>query len=105
MTDLDISTTTAERLKQLSEQEQVSVDELLTRLINRYGAITTERDDVEWGEAELANLLQPREALTGREIVEKHLASGVIGSWADMGIEDSVEWLNQQKARRQRKHP
>jgi len=54
-------------------------------------------------EEEIREMLIPKPGLTGKEIVEKHLASGVIGSWADMGIEDSVEWLEQQRAKRRNK--
>lgn len=103
MTDIDISPSTAQRLKQLSEQQQLSVDEMLTRLLEQYSIPDSTKDEAEWDDRELAELFQTGETLTGREIVQKHLASGVIGSWADMGIEDSVEWLNQEKAKRQHK--
>jgi len=49
---------------------------------------------------EIKEMLKPKEALTGKEMVER----GFIGGWEDMGIEDSVEWLEQQKARRRNKH-
>ena len=65
----------------------------------------SDRVDQEEGftEEEIKKMLTPKPSLTGKEIVEKHLKSGVIGSWADMGIEDSVEWLEQQRAKRRNK--
>ena len=69
---------------------------------------TSESDDstdeqVGFTEEEIKEMLAPKPALTGREIVEKHLKSGEIGSWADMGITDSVEWLQEQRAKRRNK--
>ena len=60
----------------------------------------TPQDDVTFTEEELVALLEPKEPLTGRQIAEK----GLLGGWKDLGIEDSVEWLKQQRARRRDKY-
>ena len=110
MTKLEISSQAAEKLKQVSEKAQKTIDDLILWLVDNYpDAITSNEqttldNDVTWTEAELDELFKPKKALTGREIVEKHLATGVIGSWADMGITDSVEWLEQQRAKRRNKY-
>ncbi|MCA9912795.1 MAG: hypothetical protein KC496_05585 [Anaerolineae bacterium] len=74
------------------------------RLLDRYTAAQkieppASADDEPWMDEELAELLTPKEPLTGKEIVEKRL----LGAWKDMGITDSVEWLEQQRANRRRK--
>jgi len=56
------------------------------------------KEEVEFTEEEIAEMLTP-EPMTGREIVE----AGLTGGWADMGIEDSVEWLKQQRDQRRRR--
>jgi hypothetical protein len=48
-----------------------------------------------WTEEEIQEMLTFRPA-TGAEIV----ASGAIGGWADQGIEDSVEWVEEQRRKR-----
>jgi len=60
----------------------------------------SEASDAEsWTKEELANLINPT-PMTGKEIAE----AGLLGGWEDMGIEDSVNWVNQQKAKRRRKY-
>lgn len=110
MTKLEISNQAAEKLKQVSEKAQKTVDELILWLLDNYADTiisdeenSLEEDDI-WTEEELAELLKPKQALTGKEIVEKHLANGVIGSWSDMGITDSVEWLEEQRAKHRNKY-
>ena len=82
----------------LSEQER----QLLLEHITGSSQVETQpsQEDVTYTEAELAALLEPEEPLTGRQIVEK----GLLGGWKDLGIEDSVEWLEQQRAKRRNKH-
>ncbi len=53
-------------------------------------------EDRPWMEDELEELLRPEPPMTGAEIV----AAGLTGGWEHLGIEDSVEWLNEQKRRR-----
>ena len=105
MTQLEINQQTAEKLKELSRQAKKSVDEVLLWLLNNYSntIIEADRDDADaetWTEAELAELLKPKPPLTGKEIAE----SGLLGSWKDMGIEDSVVWLEEQRAERRKKY-
>lgn len=116
MPHLEIRTQVAQRLHDLSEQTQTTVDEILSRLLDSYGAMLVSvsddmagddatdnngaNNDVTWTDEELAELLKPQKPLTGKEIVEQ----GYIGGWEDMGIEDSVEWLAQQKAKRRKKY-
>lgn len=110
MTQLEIDQQTAQKLEALSKQTRKSVDEVLLWLLNNYGHTIIQIDESEtqdesiWTEAELKELLQPQKPLTGEEIVEKHLASGVIGSWGDESIEDGADWVNLQKARHQGKY-
>ncbi len=109
MTQLKINQQTAEKLKELSRQAQKSVDEVLLLLLNNYSHSIIEAGGVDaepetWTESELVELLKPKPPLTGKEIVEKHLLSGVIGSWSDEGITDGAEWVNQQKEQRRGKH-
>lgn len=105
MAKLEISNKTAEQLTELSRRAQKSVDELLAWLLNNYGHTLMDIPDSEtWTDEELEALLKPKPPLTGKQIVEKHLASGVIGSWSDEGITDSLEWLEQQRAKRRNKY-
>jgi hypothetical protein len=109
MPQLDVKPDTAHKLKALSERADKSIDEILDWLLSQYGhALITdtvaEENDSIWTDTELQELLSTGEPLTGKEIVEKHLKSGVIGSWSDMEIEDSVEWLEAQRAKRRKKH-
>jgi hypothetical protein len=105
MTKIEIGQEAADKLQQLSNKSQKSVDEILIWLLDHYAqAIVHEEDvavadDQTWTDEELAELLTPKEPLTGKQIVEK----GLLGAWKDMGIEDSVEWLAQQRAKRRRK--
>lgn len=111
MTDQDLDLLTRQ-VENLTPSEQLILMERIIGLLKRQTTSETESADVTdaggevevWTEEELDELFKPRKPLTGKEIVEKHLATGVIGSWADMGIEDSVEWLQQQRASRKNKH-
>lgn len=106
MPHIEISGQVAQKLQDLSEQTRISVDELLLRLLNEYGDMlvsdpdTDASDELTWTDEELTELLKPKKPLTGKEMVEQ----GYVGGWEDMGIEDSVEWLAQQKAKRRNKY-
>jgi hypothetical protein len=56
-------------------------------------------EDRPWTDEELEELLRPESPMTGAEIV----AAGLTGGWEHLGIEDSVEWLNEQKRKRNQK--
>lgn len=109
MEQLEINSQTAEMLQELSKQAKKSVDEILLLWLTNFRHTVIEADlmdeDAEgWTEDELAELLKPKKPLTGKQIVEKHLKSGVIGSWADEGITDGAEWVNQQKEQHKGKY-
>jgi len=109
MPQLEISHNTVQKIEQLSKQAQITADEVLQWLLDNYGHTITLIDqntseDVTWTDEELDELLKPHKPLTGKQIVEKHLKTGVIGSWADMGITDSVEWLKEQRAKHANKY-
>jgi len=104
MTNLELKPQTAEQLEEFSKQVKKSVDELILYWLNNARHIIVEADestqeDVTWTDEELAELLKPKKPLTGKQIAE----SGLLGSWADMGITDSVEWLEEQRAKRRKK--
>ncbi len=105
MTKLEISNQVAQKLEELSTQSHRTVDEVLLWLLDNYGHSViseqdeTEDDDTTWTEEELAQLLKPKKPLTGKQIAEK----GLLGAWKDLGIEDSVKWVEQQRAKRKDK--
>ncbi len=104
MTQLEINPTTAQKLQEISQQAHKSVDEILLLLLNNFGHTVIEsdeptQDDVTWTEEELAELLKPQKPLTGKEMVD----GGFIGGWEDMGITDSVEWVDKQRVKRRKK--
>lgn len=106
MPHLEISNQVAQRLQDLSEQTRITVDEILVRLLDSYASMLAQvndsvtSDNLTWTDEELAEILKSKKPLTGQEMVEQ----GYIGGWEDMGIEDSVEWLVQQKAKRRAKY-
>lgn len=59
------------------------------------GNLQQDEAEVPYTEEEIAEMLRPKPK-TGAEIV----ASDVVGAWADIGITDSEEWLNEQKRKR-----
>lgn len=83
----------AEQIKKLPREDQLLLIERIAAGLRSQPTVTDEtsasedervaHDDLTWTDEELAELLKPSKPLTGRAIVEKHLASGVIGSWAD----------------------
>jgi cytochrome c2 len=106
MAQLEISPQVAQRLQDLSKQTRTSIDDILLRLLEHSESLLVSADtkgtngDLVWTDEELAEILTPKQPLTGQEMVEQ----GYIGGWEDLGIEDSVEWLEQQKAKRRTKH-
>lgn len=46
-----------------------------------------------WTDEELAELLSPAPALTGKEIVEV----GLLGGWKDAGISDGATWVAERR--------
>ncbi|MBZ0242621.1 MAG: hypothetical protein K8F24_05355, partial [Bacteroidales bacterium] len=58
-------------------------------------AVVAPNDEQPLSDAEIEELMQPNPK-TGAEIAK----NPAIGSWADMGIIDSVEWLVEQRRKR-----
>jgi hypothetical protein len=66
----------------------------------------TQTDDLPWElrpwtEEEIAELMKPGEPKTGAEIVERIRREG---GWEDMGITDSVAWLEEKRRQRQERN-
>lgn len=61
--------------------------------------IESEKTETEWTDEEIAELMRHGEPQTGAEIAK----SPEVGSWAHKGIEDSVEWINEQRRKRREK--
>ncbi len=62
-------------------------------------------EDVTWTEAEIADIMSRLNStpMTGKDAYESGLLDDVIGSWADMGIDDPVEWLEEQRRKRRKR--
>ncbi|MCI0710895.1 MAG: hypothetical protein L0154_12105 [Chloroflexi bacterium] len=100
-----------QQVEKLSPHEQLLLIERIVALLKtreteqeEESALETEEYWIEEELEELQALIESKESLTGREIVEKHTALGNIGTWADLGIENGAEWVNQQKAKRRKKY-
>lgn len=108
MPKLEVSHQTAAELTTLAQQAQKSVDEIILWFMHNYGHTLTTGEIAgqgeTWTDEELADLLTPKPSLTGRQIVEKHITSGAIGSWSDEGIVDGAEWVQQQRAKHRKKY-
>ena len=89
MSDLNISPAIADKLKRLAEETQTSLDDLLSKFLATYAeALTTAepiQDSETWDADEIADVLKPKQALSGKEMVEQ----GFVGGWEDMDI----DWL------------
>ncbi|MEO0561777.1 MAG: hypothetical protein AAF125_06670 [Chloroflexota bacterium] len=87
------------------DEKRTLLNELQTLVDKDAVSASAPSTEETWTQAELDALFRtPSEALTMAEIVQKHVESGVIGSWADMGIEDGAQWVNEQKQRRAGKY-
>lgn len=62
-------------------------------------AWSVEESEPLWTDEELAQLINPNPR-TGAEII----ALGHTGGWKDLGIEDSVAWVEEQKRKRRERH-
>lgn len=74
-------------------------DELARYLTGQSVVSDVGTDEVGFTEDEIKEMMTIRPA-SGHEIVSEGIKSGAIGSWADMGIDDPVEWLAQQRKKR-----
>jgi hypothetical protein len=101
---VEISNQAAEKLKEISEKAKKTIDELIVWLADNYPDAITSNDetalenDVTWTDEELDELLKPKKALTGKEIVE----GGFISGWEHMNIDDPVVFLERQRVNRKK---
>jgi hypothetical protein len=87
-----------EQAVQLSSAEQARLIERLAGLM-RETMISPQPQDTEvWTDEQRAAMLTP-EPLSGAEVI----AMGLVGTWAEMGIEDGADWVNEQKRKRREK--
>lgn len=86
---------------QLSPSEQARLMERLAAAMRE--VLGESNEDVEnealYTDEEIEQMMKV-EPMTGAEIV----AAGLTGGWADMGISDGAEWVNEQKRKRQEKN-
>jgi hypothetical protein len=95
--ELDFITKHVEKLE---PHEQLLLIERIAALLRQHAPVLEETDDdLILTDEEVRELLQPEEPMTGKQIAE----AGLLGGWKDMGIEDSVEWVAQQRAKRIKK--
>lgn len=81
---------------QLSPVEQAHLIERLEAAMSQSAVSEQDNDDeAPWTREELAEMMKVTPK-TGAEIV----ASGVLGGWANKGITDGAEWVNEQKRKR-----
>ena len=81
---------------QLNPADQARLMERLASVMVH--ALAPDDEDVEalpWTDEEIAAMMTAH-PMTGAEIV----AAGLTGGWADMGITDGAEWVNEQKRKR-----
>lgn len=71
----------------------------LVKVSNGNASDTIADDETAWTDEEIAEMLQP-DPKTGAEIAK----NPAIGAWADMGIEDSVAWVEEQRRKRRMRY-
>jgi len=85
-----------DRALRLSPVEQARLLERLAASMRAVLDVSTDAESGDyWDEGELAELLRI-EPLPPAEVA----AQGLLGTWADLGIQDGPEWVNAQKRRR-----
>ncbi len=89
-----------EKALQLSPAEQARLMERLAMSVRTVLDTDTvpEAPEATWTAEEVAELMKV-EPMTGAEII----AAGLTGGWADLGISDGAEWVNEQKRKRRAK--
>lgn len=94
MSDVQFDDVVALALR-LSLAEQAKLMERLAAAMHEVLSPPEATDETPWTDEEIAEMMKI-EPLSGAEIV----AAGLTGGWADMGIADSAEWVNEQKRNR-----
>lgn len=82
-------------IDQLSDTERLLIRQYLSSGITKDANKRSES----FSDADVLKMITPKPK-SGRDIVQSGLDSGAIGSWSDMEIDDSVEWLAQQRKSR-----
>jgi len=82
-------------IDQLSDTERL----LIVEYLRSGSSKDAENGSEDFSDTEILQMITPKPK-SGRDIVQSGLDSGAIGSWSDMNIEDSVEWLSQQRKSR-----
>lgn len=83
---------------QLSQSEQLLFIERIIAFMRSQATSQTETTLAEpetWDSEELQQLLSDNHPMTTQEIVE----AGLFGGWEDMQIQDSLEWVQRQRAK------
>lgn len=101
MSDIQFAQVLEQALQLTPDEQARLVDELRnsSRQLEESSAVreaSTASEVEAWDEAELAELLT-HDPLPPAEVI----ALGLLGTWADMGITDGAEWVNEQKRKRQ----
>ena len=99
-----MATSVLDKIYQMVDSLSDSEKRLLFEYVTDSIQLTSQSDDsadqeVGFTEEEIKEMLRPKKPLTGKEMVE----GGFVGGWEDMGIEDSVAWLEEQSAKRRNK--
>ncbi|MGB1286701.1 MAG: hypothetical protein ACPG7F_09235 [Aggregatilineales bacterium] len=84
--------TLLEQALQLEDQERLAMIEKLAASFRDLPE-KSEEQEVPFTEEEITDLLTINPTMSPAEMI----AAGLTGTWADMGIEDGAEWVNQQK--------
>ncbi len=93
--ELDVLT---QQVEKLSPSEQLLLIERIVALLRTRASVQDEpaADELEtWEQYELQALLNDHQPMTTSEIV----AAGLFGGWEDLGIEDSLAWVQAQRAK------
>ncbi|MCQ3930640.1 MAG: hypothetical protein DPW16_09275 [Chloroflexi bacterium] len=83
---------------QLSLEDQARLVTRIVTAMSRQDKDVLPEDIEPLTDEEIAEMLRP-EPMTGAEIV----AAGLTGGWADMGIADGAEWVQEQRRKRREK--
>jgi hypothetical protein len=103
---LDMATPELDKVYQmlnaLCTEDKQKIAEFLTNPTN--DLISQDAKEVSeaeaWEEGELEALLADNQPMSGKEIVEWGVQSGVFGSWSDRDdIQDGGEWIAEQRAK------
>ncbi len=87
-----------DRALRLPPEDQAKLVTRIVTAMSRLGETEYTEDVEPLTNEEIAEMLRP-EPMTGAEIV----AAGLTGGWADLGIPDGAEWVQEQRRKRREK--